>query len=132
MNLHQILSILDLIKQAGGAEFLKKFLHPEYSFFDYKFENFNPLELDKLNILKKPIENKNKMKNSQRCIRISLDSLDAYSEKENRRVGEWNNKLVDTLLMEIIASIKKRNFEDADKKLRETIHALATNALNQW
>jgi len=125
LNIHQILSILYLIKQSGGTGFLKEFLHPEYSFFDYKFENFNPLELNKLKIIKKPLENKNKTKNAQRYIRISLDSLDEYQEKGNRKSKDMGDSFDEKEINKITNLIKENKKEKAKEALMNLIQKVS-------
>ena len=73
LNLHNVLTLLAIIKSESHIEFLKNFLHPEFSFVDYKFEKFHPLKLNELKIIKKPLDSKNKRKNAERYIRISLE-----------------------------------------------------------
>ena len=64
-HLHNVLTILSEIKRKGYDDFfISIYLHEEYSFYDYTFENFNPMDLDKLIIHEKPTENKNRTKNS--------------------------------------------------------------------
>lgn len=41
-NLHHVLIIFSMIYENGHKDFLMQFLNPKYSYYDYKFEGFNP------------------------------------------------------------------------------------------
>ena len=83
---HQnVLYILSVIYKETGENYLMRFLHPEYSLVDYRFENFNPFKLEELVIKSKPLESENKKKNQERAVRIAFEALDEFMEKGNRR-----------------------------------------------
>lgn len=131
-HLQNVLKMLSEIYANGGEEFLKTYLKPEYAFVDYRFENFNPLDLSKLKIFSSPLDSKNKKKNSERYIRVSFETLQEFQKKENRRVKGWNSKEVDATLIEVIKAVKKKKFEEADKLLRNAIETLSKQVASQW
>ncbi len=104
---------------------LKSLLNPSYSFFDYKFEEFHPLKMDNLKIIKKPLENKNKLKNSKRYIRISLESLDEYSSKKNRRVKEFDNTEIREGIDKLLNLLNRGDNKIAYNELLEVIKLLS-------
>ena len=57
------LNIFALIYKATGTGFLSKYLHPEYSLYDYRFENFDLSDLSKMVIIKNELDSKNKRSN---------------------------------------------------------------------
>lgn len=118
---HQnILNILALIHQKTGKEFLMRYLHPEYSMIDYRFENFDLNNLDKIIIIANPLDSKNKRKNQERYIRIAFESLENFLSKQNRK----NNFLITSNSQEldpILTSIHHKNFDLADCQLKNLI-----------
>ena len=114
---HQnILYILSLIYSETGRDFLMKYLHPEFSMYDYHFKEFNPLDLSSLKIITKPLDSKNKRKNQERYIRIAFESLENFSKKENRKNYYLIKK--DSLeLKPIIKAINDNHYDVADKLL---------------
>lgn len=118
---HQnILNILALIHKKTGKEFLMRYLHPEYSMMDYRFENFDLRHLDKMIVIANPLDSKNKRKNQERYVRIAFESLDDFLAKDNRK----NYFLIEETSQElnpIVFAIRTRNFDLADKKLKELI-----------
>lgn len=122
---HQnILTILALIYKKTGTEFLLRYLHPEYSMIDYRFENFDLNHLDKMIVIANPLDSKNKRSNQKRYIRIAFDSLEDFLAKENRK----NYILINensTELNPIVNAIAKRNFELADKELKDLLQYIS-------
>ena len=120
-NLHSVLTILSLVKSHGGENFLKEnILHPEYSFYDYRFENFHPFRLDEIKIVRVPLTSKNKEKNADRYIRIALESLDEYQEKDNRRT-----QIVRTLdgenVRDFLEGLETESYDHSLKKLKSVV-----------
>ena len=118
---HQnILNILALIHKITGKEFLFRYLHPEYSMMDYRFENFDLNHLERMVVVAKDLDSKNKRKNQERYIRIAFESLEDFLAKENRK----NYILIDETspkLSPIVFAIRNNNFDSADKLLKKLI-----------
>lgn len=131
-NMQNILQILSEIYSQTDERFFMRYLKPEYAFVDYRFLNFNPLDLSKLKIISTPLDSKNKTKNAERYIRISFETLEEFQKKENRRVKGWNSRRVDGLIMDTIKAIKTHYFDDADYLLNEAFKELAIQAADQW
>lgn len=131
-NLQNVLQILSDIYINTGEDFLKIYLKPEYAFVDYRFENFNPMDLSTLLTVDTPLDSKNKQKNSERYIRVSFETLSEFQKKENRRVKGYNNTEVDNILPEIFNFIVNNEFDKADTSLKKAINILAIQALNNW
>lgn len=126
------LNIFALIYKATGTGFLSKYLHPEYSLYDYRFENFDLSDLSKMVIIKNELDSKNKRNNQERYVRIAFESLDEFSKKDNRKVSFLvsNNTLQ---LKDIINSIKTNNFKEADEKLNILIQKISYHLANtEW
>lgn len=118
---HQnILNILAIIHKKTGKEFLMRYLHPEYSMFDYRFKDFDMQHLDQLSVIEKSLDSKNKRKNQERYIRIAFESLDEFLAKDNRK----NYFLIDETseeLTPILFDIRNKDYDSADRKLKKLI-----------
>lgn len=122
---HQnILNILAIIHQKTGKTFLMRYLHTEYSMMDYRFENFDLKHLDRMTILATPLDSKNKRKNQERYIRIAFESLEDFLAKQNRKnyflIGEDSSEL-----KPILAAIKVKDYDMADKRLKSLIEEIS-------
>ena len=128
---HQnVINILSLIHQKTGRNFLMRYLHPEYSLVDYRFEDVDLMHLDKIKIIVTPLDSKNKRKNQERYVRIAFDSLDEFSKKKNRK----NHFLIDEHSIElnaIIAAIALGEYDKADEMLRQLIQNVSNIILEK-
>ena len=128
---HQnVINILSLIHQKTGRDFLMRYLHPEYSLVDYRFENVDLMHLDKIKIIPTTLDSKNKRKNQERYIRIAFESLEEFSKKENRKndllIAE-NSKELDSVTTAIICG----KYEEADELLRQLIQNVSNSILEK-
>ncbi len=123
-NLHHILILFSKISEEGYDDFLEKYLHPEYSFMDYKFVNFRPLTGPE-KIIEKPWDSKNKKKNADRYIRIAFESLEEYKNIENRNTKIWHSDKVDKLVDKLLVELAGNNLEQAEEILNQTLKQLA-------
>lgn len=130
---HQnILKIFSLIYETSGKKFLSRYLHPEYSLVDYRFENFDPLDLDKMVIISKPLTSKNKLKNQERYERIAFESLEDFSKKGNRRTTSYYELFSDDLDV-VVKYAQEGRFNDADRNLQLLIEELSRYIYkNEW
>ena len=128
---HQnVLHILGLIYKATGKEFLMRYLHPEYSLVDYRFENVDLSNLSSLNVISTPLDSKNKRKNQERYIRIAFESLEGFLKKENRR----NYFLIDENskeLQDVISVIKVGYYNLAEEKLKTLFEKISLSILER-
>jgi len=125
-NLHHILILFSKISEAGHDKFLQKYLHPEYSFVDYKFINFNPL-VGAEKIVEKLLNSKNKQKNANRYVRIAFESLEDYKNIENRNTKIWRSLTVDKLTNNLLSSLSKKNSQ-SEELLYKILDQLAKEA----
>lgn len=130
---HQnVLKLFSEIYVQTGEKFLVRYLHPEYSLEDYRFENFNPFHLERVKIIKRTCESKNKKKNQDRYKRIAFESLLEFSQKTNRR----NHFYLDEFTIDkkiLISTIKNDRFEVADTILKTLIEKLANRIFEaEW
>ena len=104
----------------GGKQFLLRYLHPEFSLVDYRFEDVDLTNLDKIKIKSTPLDSKNKRKNQERYLRIAFESLDEFANKRNRK----NFLLIDEhseRLKPIMSAILIENYDNADTLLKDLI-----------
>jgi hypothetical protein len=130
LNLHHILTLFSLISEARHDKFLKQFLHPEYSFLDYKFIDFNPLDTAHKYDEFKSVD-KNTKKNAERYVRISFETLQEYKKIENRNTKKWDSKLVDKSVKELLSSLRKRSKLNI-QKLTTVLELLAAEAAKKF
>lgn len=129
---HQnVINIFSIIYKKTGKEFLMRYLHPEYSLVDYRFENIDLLHLDRIKIVATPLDSKNKRKNQERYIRIAFESLEEFSKKKNRKnyflIEEESN-----VLLPLISAIESKDFDKADDLLRQLIQKVSNSILGEY
>lgn len=122
---HQnILNIFAIIHKKTGEEFLSRYLHPEYSMIDYRFENFDLQHLDRMVIIANPLDSKNKRNNQERYVRIAFESLDEFLTKDNRRNYLLLNEN-SAELSPILVAIDNGRFDLADEELKKLIQSVS-------
>ena len=123
---HQnVLYIFSIIYHKTGMDFLKRYLHPEYSMFDYRFSNVDLSNLNNIIIHRTPLDSKNKRKNQERYIRIAFESLESFGNKENRKVSYViSEKSIQ--LKKIINLVKAYRYDEADIELNILIQRIST------
>jgi Alw26I/Eco31I/Esp3I family type II restriction endonuclease len=122
---HQnILYIFSLIHKATNQNFLIRYLHPEYSMFDYRFKNVDLKNLDNTTIIKIPLNSKNKRKNQERYIRIAFESLQEFGRKKNRKNYYLYDKGSEEI-KPIINSIHLGLYIQADEELRRLLNKVS-------
>lgn len=127
-NMHNILSIFAFISEKGYRDFLiKNFLYPEHANYSISFTDFNPKDGSFKSMVKKVGDKKQYENNIKRYIRISLDSLKKYTEKENRHNKNWRTKEVDVKLNEVIKNLEQKEEKEALKNLKVLFKLVSTN-----
>ena len=121
-----------MIDEAGYREFLETFLNPQYSFFDYSFEGFNPKTGTYKKAVSKNLTGKNQQNNIERYKRVAFEKLQEYKNVDNRKVKIWKSKEVDTLVEKVFAQLKKGDFKKAKLELDNTLLLLAEIARKSW
>ena len=127
LNCHQnILKLFTKIYITTGQEYLKRFLHPEFAYYDYRFENFHPLHLDELVVKSKELDSVNKRKNAERYIRVAFESLEEFNEKSNRKITFIVDQYEPTI-QKLIRFIKQNSYQKADALLNDLIRVISMN-----
>ena len=132
INLHHVLIIFSMIDEKGFKQLLETFLNPKYSFFDYKFDGFNPKNGTFKNVKKIELNGKNQRNNIDRYYRIAFEKLKEYKDVNNRKTKIWNNKLVDSKLEDLFIDLQNRNLKLAKNKLDEIFKILAEQSFFLW
>lgn len=92
---------------------------------DYRFDNFDLKHLDRMIVLANPLDSANKRKNQERYVRVAFESLEEFLAKDNRK----NYFLIEEDSQElnpIIFAIRSRNYDLADRRLKELIKEVST------
>ncbi len=131
-HIHNVLTLLALISEKGYDDFLKEYLNPQYSYFDYRFKDFHPFYLEKMKVIKKPLKSENKRKNAKRYMRISFESLEEYKAKKNRRVKQWVSEKVDEHLEKLFRLLEGAEIPSAHKQLNKIIFLLSALGIKNF
>ncbi|MBU4480039.1 restriction endonuclease [Patescibacteria group bacterium] len=131
-NLHYILIIFSMIDENGYSSFLKQFLNPKYSFFDYKFVGFNPKTGDYEKIITKKLTGKNQKNNINRYYRIAFKKLEEYKNVNNRKTHIWKSKEVDKEMDNLFQLLEKNNTRKATKQLKNVLKIIAEIGYKQF
>ncbi len=131
-NLHHILIVFSMIDEKGYGKFLEQFLNPEYSFFDYQFEGFNPETGKYKKVTSKKLTGKNQQNNIKRYYRVAFDKLKEYKEIENRKTNIWKHKEVDNELEKLFVLLKAKKNKEAKAQLENVFKVLANTAESNW
>jgi Alw26I/Eco31I/Esp3I family type II restriction endonuclease len=131
-NLHHVLIILSIIDEAGYGSFLLRFLNPEYSFFDYKFEGFDPSTGLYKSFETKNLTGKNQQNNIERYRRVAFEKLQEYREVSNRKTNMWDSPEIDANILTLLELIKSKKEDDAIQYLDSILEKLASSAESKW
>lgn len=126
-NLHHVLILFSKISEGGFDSFLTKWLHPEYSYIDYRFKGFDPIK-GPLETIPKPLDSKNKVKNAKRYIRISFESLEEYKNIENRNTKVWDSPEIDNLVDDLLNALSMNKESLAESILKKILEKLSIKA----
>ena len=131
-NLHHVLIIFSMIDEKGYKSFLEGFLNPKYSYFDYKFEGFDPKTGRYKKMISKKLTGKNQKNNTKRYYRVAFEKLQEYKEIDNRKVNIWENDDVDKETEKLFTFLKANSFKDAKTQLDKTLKLLAEISSQNW
>lgn len=131
-NLHYVLTLFSIIDENGFRDFLMQFLNLGYSFYDYKFEGFNPENGTFKKVRQVEKKGENQVNNTNRYIRIAFESLENYKNKENRKVGTWKNKQVNEQIPKMLGLLKANKNVEAKIELHKILKLLADAFTREW
>lgn len=131
LNLHSVLTVFAKIDLRGFRSFLMQFLHLEYSDYDYKFPDFQP-DGTFTEVVRVEKRGKNQANNKERYVRIAFESLEAYKNKENRRVAQWEDSQINGKLEELFECLSKAQNEQSKQKLHEIFRLLSEELTLSW
>lgn len=133
VNMHNVLRLMgDIVQRENGHEFLERLLKPDYAYFDYTFENFNPMDLSTLNVISKPLHSRNKEKNAERYKRVSFESIEQFNEKTNRRTEVIVTPGIDTERQKLFQNIRSKDYDSADQSLNAILSEFADYLTSSW
>jgi Alw26I/Eco31I/Esp3I family type II restriction endonuclease len=131
-NLHHVLIVFSMINENGYGEFLKQFLNPDYSYFDYEFESFNPKTGKFSNVIEKKLDGKNQQNNVKRYFRIAFEKLVEYADKDNRKNKIWESEEVTKKVTALIELLQKNKNDEAKELLHQIFLDLANISEGNW
>lgn len=130
-NLHYVLTMLSLISKNGNNSYLLKFLNPQFAFFDFTFDEFNPVS-GTFKLTKYAIDNLNSKRNADRYVRISYEVLDRYSEKEDKEIELFLKNQTDENFAKMLFALNKNDFLQADHFLTKLLIKFSLIALSDF
>lgn len=131
-NMHYILIVFSMIDERGNKIFLEDFLNPQYSFFDYTFEGFNPKNGTYKKVISKELTGKNQKNNIDRYYRIAFEKLQEYKEIDNRKTNIWKSHHIDKEINNLFLCLKQGRSNAAKIKLNEVFNLLADLGARSW
>ena len=78
------------------------------------------------------LDSKNKRKNADRYIRISLESLRDYQTKNNRNVKHFENESIDSSINELLEMLVRKEHGKAYDKLYDIVKQLSVEAIKKY
>ncbi|MCD9185168.1 MAG: hypothetical protein LUM44_01950 [Pyrinomonadaceae bacterium] len=131
-NLHYVLTLFSIIDELGFREFLMQFLNLKYSFFDYKFEGFDPQTGKFKTLTRIEKRGKNQDNNTKRYVRIAFESLEEYKSITNRKVNLWNDPEIDVKVNKMLELLKLGEKSEAEIELHEILKEFAKQLTQKW
>lgn len=84
---HSFLELFYIISSENYKDFLMRYLHPEYGYYEQiDFKNLNTSTFSHNGVIKKKGSKTQYHNNAARYVRIAFDSLKNYHKKDNRRI----------------------------------------------
>ena len=131
-NLHHFLIILSIIDEAGFGDFLLRFLNPEFSFFDYKFDGFDPSTGLYKSVETKNLTGKNQQNNIERYRRVAFEKLQEYRDVSNRKTNKWESTEIDANIPTLLKLLESKKIYEAKQFLDLILEKLAKIAESKW
>ncbi len=130
-NVHNVLNTLSILKKEGYGDFLASYLHPEFAFSK---PVFTKIELDTriYEYYTIPGDMQQYKNHAKRTVRISLDSLDDYDNKDNRNVKLWKGDDIDKKRKLIIKYLKQGQEDRAKEELDNLLQIFAKYAKKEY
>ena len=123
-HIHDVLSLLALIRDEGYEVFLERYLHPEYASYDYEFKVFDP-KSGYFEAEKKPVSSANTRSKRERYLRISFEALDQYSSKTNRKNKISRDPVTLQLQAQTLANLAQGKTDEAHESLMTLLDWIA-------
>lgn len=127
-NLHYVLTVFSLITENQGESFMMRYLNTEFAKFDYDFTQFNPLT-GEFKAKQFTVDSKNTQSNAERFIRVSFESLNEYSTKENRRNLPITNKSTLDGMENLLLLVRKKDYSMSEQALKQIIEEIGMSLL---
>ena len=113
--------------QSGFKFLVEFFIKPKMAYFNYDYEFNNEGKIIKKSPRKLNDANK---KEFDRLVKVSINSLNDFSQKSNRKVKVQYSELVNTELENILELVKRQNYPRAYKSFINMLETYQKNLLN--
>lgn len=131
-NLHHVLIIFSIIYEEGCQRFLEQFLNPQYSYFDYEFDGFDPKSGTFKSMKQYELNGRNQKNNAERYHRIAFEELKEYVNIDNRNSKIWDSKDINIEIKSLLFLLASKKEDEAKIKLLEIFDFMAKLAEDQW
>ncbi len=100
--------------------------------FDHKFNGFDVKTGSFKSVTSTQKHSKNQQNNYNRYIDISLESLEEYLKKKNRKIENIKTLGIDLDLNTVFSKINENDFTNAKLELCKIFEAIAEKVAQQW
>jgi len=133
INLHYVLIMLAIIADSDHKDFLaQRFLHPEHANYSYDFADFDPITGAYSQLIRQSGDKTQYKRNARRYERKSLEALEKYLQKDNRKFPRTRLRAIDECATEIITILDSGRPEAAMAALEKTLSIFADWAVNEY
>ena len=131
-NLHHVLIVFSMINEKGYSGFLEQFLNPDFSYFDYEFNGFNPETGEYEEVVSKKLEGQNQKNNVERYFRIAFEKLVEYADKDNRKNKIWESEAITTKVNKVLDLLDAEKNDEALTMLHQIFQDFSDIAESNW
>ena len=121
-----------MINEKGYSGFLEQFLNPDFSYFDYEFNGFNPETGEYEEVVSKKLEGQNQKNNVERYFRIAFEKLVEYADKDNRKNKIWESEAITTKVNKVLDLLDAEKNDEALTMLHQIFQDLSDIAESNW
>ncbi len=106
-NLHLVLTILFELKNKNQIGFLEYIMNDQYALFDVSINSIEPFNYTKTKSNKGQYQN-----NAKRYKQKSLEALEEYKSKSNRRLADVSENKIQMITSDILKNLKDKGYKN--------------------
>ncbi len=126
INLHCILTLFSIVKDAGHADFLiKLFLSPEYAMYQHEFRGFDPKSGDYEEAVSTKVNRAEHARNAGRYTRKALTALDEYRDKANRNLFFQMDAALQNEIGTLVLLLQSKRYDAGNTQIQKIFEIVA-------